>query len=84
MDGIERIQYKGFTFSSDGKELGPGQWECHLLVEKQGYLAEQFQILPLQSTAIAAIELAFSSGRRMADGMQFSLALVGATPLQTK
>lgn len=76
MDNVNRILYKGFTLSGDGTELSPGHWECHLLVAKPGYVAEQFQILPSQPSASASVQFAFASGRRMADSVHFSLSRV--------
>lgn len=76
MDNVNRILYKGFILTGDGTELSPGHWECHLLVEKPGYVAEQFQILPAQPSASEAVQFAFASGRRMADSVHFSLSPV--------
>ena len=66
-------EYNGYVITGQALELAPGQWQSQLLVERDGFVPEGMGISPVCVAASAAEQQALLAGRRMVEGVGFTL-----------
>jgi hypothetical protein len=65
--------HNGFLISGRGEQHYSGRWQCHLLIERPGFVAEGMAVVPLCDGALEAEQQAIAAGREMVDSPGFGL-----------
>jgi hypothetical protein len=66
-------EHNGYVITGHAFELAPGRWQSQLLVERDGFVPEGIGISPICMGAGAAEQQALLAGRRMVEGVGFTL-----------
>lgn len=66
-------EYNGYVITGQAFELAPGQWQSQLLLECDGFVPEGMGVSPVCVAAGAAEQQALLAGRRMVEGVGFTL-----------